>query len=78
MNESTKGGKKRRHSMDDGPSSPAAAMLKDINNVTIFKSSSLDRYDDEEEKCTIKNEETEEAIEISKKSNMKDASVIPF
>jgi Ca2+-binding EF-hand superfamily protein len=78
LNESSKGGKKRRHSMDDGPSSPAAAMLKDINNVTIFKSSSLDRYDDEEEKCTIKNEETEEAIEVSKKSNMKDASVIPF
>jgi hypothetical protein len=39
---------KRRHSLDEqGPSSPAAAMLKDINNVTIFKSSSLDLYDDD-------------------------------
>lgn len=73
-------GKTRRHSMNDGASSPAAAMLKDINNVTIFKSSSLDKYDDEDdEKNPIA-----DTIELSnlplarKTSGIKEGTVQPL
>ena len=78
---------KRRHSSDGTTSPPLVSMLKDINNVEFFKSSSLDMYDDDDDTTKKKNLEDEDPGDEltncspkinSKKQNIKECAVVPF
>lgn len=85
----TKRDMKRRHSSDVTASPPLVSMLKDISNVEIFKSASLDIYDDDETTTNKPNFDDNDPPDSAprqsfspnvnnKKQHFKDGAVLPF